>query len=187
MRFKLFTMKSLKSVHFILPLVLVFFLNACDSFLGKKRVLQSEIKKSGGLLYFSGEPFTGIGFDMWDEKQVKSEVSIQDGKITGIAKRYFKSGVLSEEIELFESKKNGLNIEYWENGNKRFERNYAMNKLNGEYVSYFKDGKVESKRNYLNGNRDGQFIEYGEDGKVKKDCLYKNDVLVGDCKSPDQK
>lgn len=152
------------------------------SLLGKKRVLRTELKKSGGILYYDGKPFTGIGFDMWDEKNLHTEVELKDGKVSGTAKKYFRNGQLEEEIQLLDGEKNGERIEYWENGNKQRVGHYENNKLTGESISYYKNGQVEEKCNYVNGRRDGQLIEYYENGKIKKECQYQEGIAIENCK-----
>jgi antitoxin component YwqK of YwqJK toxin-antitoxin module len=152
-----------------------------NSFFSQKRVLRSEIKKSGGLMYYDGKPFTGIGFEMWDENIVKIEIQFKDGKVSGTAKKYYKDGTLEEVVELLDGKKNGSRIEYREDGKEQLVRNYLNDDLHGKYFEYYKNGNIEMECTYKDGRREGLLKEYYENGKVKKKCNYVDGSVVNEC------
>ena len=57
-----------------------------------KRVLNSELKRSGGLWYYNGTSFTGIGFDMFNKEQFERELTYKDGVLDGPFKTYELDG-----------------------------------------------------------------------------------------------
>ena len=123
-----------------LYLFLTLFLFSCS----EKRVTLNELSRTGGNIYFEGKIFTGIGFEMYNSKQVEHEIHYKDGEKDGEEKYYSKNGDL---IIL---------------------RTYKKNRYNGPYESYYdtynKDSKVnslslESKGTYKNGKLDGEIIE----------------------------
>jgi antitoxin component YwqK of YwqJK toxin-antitoxin module len=167
----------------ILIILISIFINKMNA---QNRVLRSELKKSGGLLYFAGKPFSGTAFSMWNEKQVRTEVAHVNGKITGTSKKYFENGKIEEIVTLKDGKKNGLKIEYWSNGNKRHIRNYSMDVLNGEYIDYYQNGKIQKKKTHKNGVTNGLSVEFYDTGKKKSECTYSEGRLIDECKIYDE-
>ena len=56
-------MKKLSAIMFFLSLIMI----GCT----ENRVLISELTEEGRLMYYQGEPFTGVAFEMHNESQLK--------------------------------------------------------------------------------------------------------------------
>ena len=55
------------------------------------------VKEDDNIMYYQGKPFTGIVFDMWNEKQVKNEANFVNGKLESKVTSYYKSGNIYSE------------------------------------------------------------------------------------------
>ena len=82
----------------------------------EKRVMYKELSQDGGIVYFDGKPFTGIAFSMWDEKHLKEEAEITNGKLDGVYKEYHENGQLKKEIVYKNGIVDGVGKEYLEDG-----------------------------------------------------------------------
>ncbi|WP_281323863.1 toxin-antitoxin system YwqK family antitoxin [Flavobacterium sp. IMCC34518] len=114
-----------------------------SSIFSKKRILQKELVKEGGLFYYDGKPFNGIVYKMYDEKQLQSEVNYTDGKEDGLRKFWYSNGQLGEVV----CRKN--------------------NKKEGKYTSWYENGQIEKEINYLEGERSGLAKGWYENGVQK--------------------
>jgi antitoxin component YwqK of YwqJK toxin-antitoxin module len=101
-------MKKLGAIMFFLSMIMI----GCT----EKRVLMTELKESGGLAYYQGEPFTGIGFLMYNESQLGAEQTFKDGKLDGVTKFYGNNGQLEKEILYKNGKRDGVTKWYGEDG-----------------------------------------------------------------------
>jgi len=92
----------MKKLLSILSICLVFVSCSPD------RVLIDELSKKSGTIYFKGKPYNGVGFDVWENRQLKSEINYKDGKRDGIAQSWYQDGLLKGEINF----KDGQLVEF---------------------------------------------------------------------------
>ena len=168
--------------------------------ISKNRVLASDIKLEGGLYYYQSKPFTGVGFQMWNGRQVLVyETTYEDGKMHGPYKQYFpngklkmeqwykngftegpykyfyESGQLKGECIINDGKRIGVK-EYYENGKLSSE----LPDENGLFRSFFSNGQVKMEVNCIKGNKTGLYKEYYENGgQLKIEGNYKNNFIEG--------
>ena len=69
----------------------------------QNRVLQDELTSKGTkespLMYYESELFNGIGFNVYENAQLKEEGSYKDGKMAGLWKEYYDSGEIMKESQ----------------------------------------------------------------------------------------
>ena len=187
----------MKKIKFYIPfLVLFLMILSCDnhpniSSNGKlvevtgivKRVLNTELKESGGLYYFAGTPFTGVSFDMWNEKQIKRSWTFKNVKVDGTYKLYFENGNMRYEANIKDDKLEGIVKEYYENGKIMNEGNYIHGKMNGTFKSYFGNGQLDETYLATNGLREGTTKSYYANGQIKEETNYVHGRRNGPYKS----
>jgi len=87
---------------------------------------------------------------------VVSEISyLNDTIMHGLAKYYYKNGMLKEEI------------------------NYDSGLVDGDYIRYYEDGKVKSRVKFKRGLREGVSEWYFQNGKVGKLITWMNNKRFG--------
>ena len=93
----------------------------------EKRVLIDDLtyKVSKDLMYYEGELFSGIGYDIHSNGQLSKEINYTDGKIHGSYKEWYSNGQLSVEYNINkEGKRDGFWREWYENGQLLHEAKY---------------------------------------------------------------
>ena len=123
----------------LLFLSLSLFLFSCS----EKRLTFDELTKTGGHWYYDGKKFTGIGFEMYNSKQVEHEIHYKDGEKDGEEKYFNKNGQLTSLTTFKKDELDGP-----------FERYYQTYK--GSIVDSL---LLESKGTYKKGELDGETIK----------------------------
>ena len=99
----------------------------------ENRVLVDELINKGSeyypLMYSADGLYTGVGFDVYPDGELKEEGAWKDGKIDGLWKGWD------------------------ENGQLKWERNYKDGKRDGLWKRWYEDGQIEYEENYKDGNR----------------------------------
>ena len=83
-----------------------------------KRLNFKDFKSVGFVNFYNGLPYTGTGFELNKEGNIKTEFNL----VNGI--------------------KEGKAIEFYDNGSVKIESFYTNNKVNGLSTTFFKNGKV---------------------------------------------
>jgi antitoxin component YwqK of YwqJK toxin-antitoxin module len=147
-------------------------LNRSNDSQGKK-LMDYEVKFDNGLFYYAGKLFTGIGIDMWNEKQLKSEISFKNGKIDGVARSYHENGNLQSQRFWKEGKAHGEFKVYSEGGQLVEEGAFKDGQMDSVWKKYFESCKLKAEMSYIDGKLDGLVKEYNETGKLKSQATYK--------------
>ena len=92
-----------------------------------ERINFNDFKSVGFVNFYNGSPYTGTGFELDREGNIKTEFNL----VNGI--------------------KNGKAVEFYENGKVKIESFYINNKLTGLSTTFFKNGKVKSQAAFNNG------------------------------------
>ena len=100
----------------------------------------------------------------------RKETPMQQGKIDGTVKTYFRNGKIETEKEYRQSAENGRERRFdSKTGEQIFESHYIDGKKEGEEWEIFEDGRTlrsRTTRHYRNGKLDGSYhVESTEDGK----------------------
>lgn len=114
------------------------------------------------IIYF--DPLSEIKREgLWSEERrdskVKFEKNLENGKLNGNSKHWFK------------------------NGNIKSDEDYKDGKLDGRVRKWFKNGNIKSDFNYKGGELHGNCKEWFKNGEIKDDINYKDGKLHGLCKS----
>ena len=128
------------------------------------------------LFYKNGRPAA----DGWYVKQIKDSVwtyysefdgSVRirepyvDGKLDGMARSYYSSGLISEEVEWKENIKEGTWKQYYAGGVPRLSGQYKDGLLHGTYEIYHSDGTIKIRGSYLENKSHGTWYFYDEKGE----------------------
>ena len=100
----------MKKLLSILSICLVFVSCSPD------RVHIDELIKKDKIYYFEGKPFTGVGFDVYSNRQLKSEGNYKDGELDGLYQEWYYDGQLEVEANYKDGQRDGLYQEWYENG-----------------------------------------------------------------------
>ena len=89
-----------------------------------------------------------------------SEVTLEEGKKNGLAKRFYKNGKVNTEVYY----KNNIKVDtsrwYYTNGKIYRETPYNKGKIHGIQKKYHKNGVLKAEIPYVNGNREVGLKEY---------------------------
>ncbi len=138
-----------------------------------KKFMDSEVKFDGGLFYYEGKLFTGIGITMWNEKQIMSEITFKNGKIDGVANSYHENGTLQSQRFWKDGKGHGDIKVYSQSGQLLEEGTFKNGQMDSTWKKYYENGKLKSEMSYIDGKLDGVVKEYDETGKLKSQATYK--------------
>ena len=168
----------------------------------ENRVLVDELINKGSeyspLMYSADGLYTGVGFDVYPDGQLKEEGAFKDGSKDGLWKVWYENGQLKEEgawkdgrhYGLFrnwyengqlkwednykDGNFDGLSKVWYENGQLKYELNYKDDELDGLWKSWYENGKLKYINNYENGNKDGVQKEWYENGQLGFEINYKD-------------
>lgn len=142
----------------------------------QKRVLSNDLTRVSTLEYYHSKPFTGVSFEMYDEKTLKEEYQLKDGQREGFYRRYHKNGKLEKEGNYQSGIQVGLWKGYYENGQLAEE----MIMETGSGKEYFESGqlKFDYKVN-KDGSWNGPWKRYYENGQLAEEGNYKDGMQVG--------
>ncbi len=105
---------------------------SCDKTVDFKKE-KEYLKNEKGIIYYKGQPFNGkilnipLGIFSLDSYM---EAEIEEGKLDGNAKTFYKDGVLYSEGKYLDNKKEGLWKYYDEKGKFSFDRKF----INGKQI-----------------------------------------------------
>ncbi|MFN5170236.1 MAG: toxin-antitoxin system YwqK family antitoxin [Cyclobacteriaceae bacterium] len=99
---------------------------------------------------------------------VVSEISyVNDTLMHGLAKHYYKNGMLKEEINYDSSLVDGDHVRYYEDGKVKSRVKFRRGLREGLSEWYFPNGKVGKVINWMNNKRFGSSIFYYESGSIE--------------------
>ena len=122
------------------------------------RVLNEKLTNKGTeeynpIMYFEGRPFTGVGFDVYDNGQLYEETNYKDGKLDGLAKRWYDNGLIQYEWNFKDNFYDGLSKEWYKNNQLRYETNYKDGLKDGLSKHWHDNGLLDYTWHYKNGKR----------------------------------
>ena len=79
---------------------------------------------------------------------------------------YYESGQIRSEVTIKNGKKNGKAVYYYENGDKKQEGFFVNDKLSGVLISYYENGNVNIKLNFIDSLRIGWAKKYLPTGEL---------------------
>ena len=130
----------------------------------ENRVLIDELTNKGTkdsqLMYSEGKLFNGIGFDVYSNGKLKSEVNYKDGKKDGLHNSWNYNSQLWNERNYKDGKEDGLQRSWDEDGQLEYEGNYKDGKEDGLQKEWYEDGQFRFEKNYKDGKEDGLQISW---------------------------
>lgn len=104
---------------------------------------------------------------------IQSEINyINDTVMDGVAKYYYKNGIIKEEINFSKGLKEGTNTSYYQDGSIESKTQFKKGVRDGIYESYFPNGKIKEKGNWLNNKAFGNAFFYYENGLTETFNCY---------------
>ena len=172
----------------------------------ENRVLIDELTNKGTeespLMFYESGLFNGIGFNVYENGQLKEEGSYKDGQMIGLWKSlhensklkedgnykngekdglwklYNAEGVLISETKYVYGKKEGVLNRYYDNGKLKGTNNYINGEISGISKEYTSEGVLIKETEYKESKEDGITKEYYDNGQIKKETVMKNGKLV---------
>ena len=136
----------MKKLLSILSICLVFISCSPD------RVLNDELTNKGTeespIMYYEGALFNGVGFDVYEDGQLKYEANFKDGKWDGLYQQWYENGQLEYEGNWKNGEYDGLHQEWYENGQLQIEANYKDGELDGLYKAWSQKAEMIRNRTY---------------------------------------
>jgi len=102
-----------------------------------------------------------------EEKQIKAEYTLVNGKKNGVEKGYFENGVLAAEKLYKDGRLDGLCKYNYDSGNPRYEKIYKGGLQNGIMKEFYFNGTLMMEKMYKGGSPNGVCKYYSEDGKLR--------------------
>jgi antitoxin component YwqK of YwqJK toxin-antitoxin module len=126
------------------------------------------IKKSG--IYDNDN---GKKTEYYDDKTIKSEYNLLNGKFNGAFKFYHENGNIQKISKYSNDILSGKVIEYDENGSKSAEYNVSNDKKNG-LLTYFENNKISYTANYKEDMKNGLYTGFYYDDTTNN--LYSKEI-----------
>ncbi len=139
-----------------------------------KMEFDTELDRSYAKLFYKNGKLAADG---WYIKQIKDSVwtyyseydgSVRirepyvNGKLDGMARSYYSSGLISEEVEWKQDSEEGAWNQYYAGGVPRLSGHYKNGLLHGTYEVYFPDGAIKIRGTYLEHKSHGTWHFYDE-------------------------
>ena len=135
---------------------------------------EEKIQTIEGIFYHEGTPLTGKKIVKYPDGQVKSKVTLKDGKPDGLFEEYYENGQVKGKGTARNGKPEGLIEMYYENGQVKSKGTFKDGKPEGLIEEYYENGQVKSKGTYKDGIPEGLIEEYYENGQVKSKGTVKD-------------
>lgn len=128
------------------------------------------LNEKGLYIDSEGNLFSGVITAM--NNNVKSEMDVKEGVLSGKANFYFASGKLMEAGMMANGLKDGQWTRYSENGITSAIGFYAAGKKTGTWIVNDEAGKKRMEMNYSNGEKTGTWTSWDENGIVANTKVY---------------
>jgi hypothetical protein len=108
------------------------------------------------------------------------------GLPVGIVREYYMNGNLKGEVHYgMDGKRNGVAKGFYKDGLLRAENNFTNDKLNGAVDAYFSNGAIDSEATYINGVEDGIVKHYHPNGKLESETIWKDGKKISEKDYPE--
>jgi len=131
------------------------------------------------LLFYENGKITGIARSYYKEGTLRSRVTYMNGERYGEGIIYDKNGKLSSKVLYNNGKVNGVEKDYYPSGALKSERHFINDSLNGITKDYYENGKLKEETPYNKKKRDGIKSDFYESGSIESVWPYMNDSLNG--------
>lgn len=132
----------------------------------EKRDTNFELKN--GILYYNGDPYSGVLNEGYDNGKLKSSSVYKEGERSGFYKGWYPKGNKWFERYYINNAKTGIHLGWYDNKVKMFE--YQFN-TKGEYDGYVKNwypnGVLAKHFIFEKGKETGTQKMWNDEGKIK--------------------
>ena len=141
-----------------------FLIISCDV---EKRTLLSDLQTSKGITYLGQFPFSGRGYEVYDDGSRKV-IHYFKGKKHGKDIAWYPNGQVKNTGSLKKGKKVGRHTGFWHNGEIRFEKHYSNTGLfHGEQKQWHSNGVLARVSNYKFGKEKGYQKGWRNNGDLR--------------------
>ena len=144
-------------------LFLVFTIESCNTSIHSPerfiRRSDAALKHSGEQLLYHDTLFSGVLYEMYNEKDTALSEKYLDGLRNNISRKWFPSGKLSEERSYVNGKRIGIHQGWYPDGKKRFLYHFVNDEV---------DGLAED------GHESGMQTAWESDGSIMANYMAKN-------------
>lgn len=109
------------------------------------RVEESELEYDGDLRCYDDLPFSGVGYEVYQNGALKAETTYVDGLPSGACREWYPDGKSMSEIECKKGMKFGLCRHWSSNGSLRSEAHYEWG-IELDYAEWDETGKLVLER-----------------------------------------
>ena len=159
-------------------LFLVFTIESCNTSIHSPerfiRRSDAALKHSGEQLLYHDTLFSGVLYEMYNEKDTALSEKYLDGLRNNISRKWFPSGKLSEERSYVNGKRIGIHQGWYPDGKKRFLYHFVNDEVDGLAEDWYADGKPMKRMNYVNGHESGMQTAWESDGSIMANYMAKN-------------
>jgi antitoxin component YwqK of YwqJK toxin-antitoxin module len=114
----------------------------------------------GGLLYYRGQPFSGVQVERFPDGRPAIEIGYRDGLKDGESREYATTGALRSRLRYRAGKREGLQESWFIEGPKRSEEHYKNGMLDGVQTEWHLSGAVFKRQTYADGIETARKILY---------------------------
>jgi len=131
-----------------------------------KVVPRGEVEFRDGLLRLSGqsEPFDGILIENWSASRRKAEVPVRDGRVDGVTRGWYESGVQEVEEGFRAGVSHGWRTRWHPNGRIKSRVWIQHGMLAGFFHEWHSNGRLAQITPLRSGQAWGEVIAWGESG-----------------------
>jgi antitoxin component YwqK of YwqJK toxin-antitoxin module len=146
------------------------FLKEIDSTKHRAELSDKELKQQGSVKVLYP-----------DNKTIKHEGRLDNGKLTGLWRSYFENGKIKSAINYTDDKANGIGLFYFNNDKQstRAEINFEDDLITGIYREFYENGSRKATLNFEEGLPDGEAEFFYDSGVTKIEGTYKKGVKTG--------
>jgi len=129
--------------------------------------------------YYSNDGTVKIYFP--DSKILQLEGRVENGKLSGIWRRYYESGKPESSVNYEDGIPSGVAVFYYNNPKQStmVELNFKEGKIDGIAREYYENGSRKATVEYEEGQANGKANFYYDSGMLKIEGQYKNGVKQG--------
>ncbi len=153
--YKLNLLKIIKMKKIVLSLAVLVVIGGTNA---------QQLNQNGLYIDSEGGLFTGTISSV--NNNVKSELAVKNGKISGTANYYYANGNLMESGIFENGEKDKQWVFYNQNGTTGAVAFYSLGKKTGTWIVYGQTGKKRFEMNYDKGNKTGVWTNWDENGSI---------------------
>lgn len=138
-----------------------------------------RLASDNGIYLLSGKAFSGHVVEYYQNKKIKSNISVYNGMLHGVARTYYPDGKINDVRSYKMNKAYGRHYGFWEDGKQKFDYTYYNDKEEGEQKQWYKSGQLYLRLHYKNDKETGLQQGWRENGKLFINYEVKDGIRYG--------